>query len=192
MKEEDGSDSIAVPLADEKHWDELVIIIAVVCTSHPDVVAIHLSWKACLFMWLLGIEKKERICVYVCFSYLDSRICLHVILLLVPSSSFSKHDTCDFITFVHQWFLVIIIISGTETESIPLELQSFRLKGEHFSGDKVVEKNLVSISFLYWAPHSTFRSWGTPFSRNPSFFESYCYAGKLEEKKSILLSFLAN
>jgi diphosphomevalonate decarboxylase len=27
---EDGSDSVAVQLADEKHWDDLVIIIAVV------------------------------------------------------------------------------------------------------------------------------------------------------------------
>jgi len=149
VKEEDGSDSIAVPLVDEKHWDEIVIIIAVVCTSHPDVIAIHFFWKACLFMSLLGIEKEERICVYVCFSYPDSRICLHVILLLVPSSSFSKHDTCHCITFVHQWFSVIIIISGTETESIPLELLPFKLKGEHFSGNKVVEKNLVSVSFLY-------------------------------------------
>lgn len=31
MKDEDGSDSLAVQLVDEKHWDELVIIIAVVC-----------------------------------------------------------------------------------------------------------------------------------------------------------------
>lgn len=30
LKEENGSDSIAVPLVDEKHWDELVILIAVV------------------------------------------------------------------------------------------------------------------------------------------------------------------
>lgn len=30
LKEENGSDSIAVQLADEKHWDDLVIIIAVV------------------------------------------------------------------------------------------------------------------------------------------------------------------
>lgn len=32
FQDEKGSDSIAVQLADEKHWDELVIIIAVVCT----------------------------------------------------------------------------------------------------------------------------------------------------------------
>lgn len=31
MKDENGSDSLAVQLVDEKHWDELVIIIAVVC-----------------------------------------------------------------------------------------------------------------------------------------------------------------
>ena len=35
LKEKDGSDSLAVQLADEKHWDDLVIIIAVVCSfSH--------------------------------------------------------------------------------------------------------------------------------------------------------------
>lgn len=84
MKEEDGSDSIAVPLVDEKHWDELVIIIAVVCTSHPDVIAIPFFSKACLFMSLLVIEKEERICVYVCFSYPDSKICLHVIVFTSP------------------------------------------------------------------------------------------------------------
>lgn len=32
LKEENGSDSIAAQLVDEKHWDELVILIAVVCT----------------------------------------------------------------------------------------------------------------------------------------------------------------
>lgn len=31
FKEENGSDSLAVQLVDEKHWDDLVIIIAVVC-----------------------------------------------------------------------------------------------------------------------------------------------------------------
>ncbi|KAH0685042.1 hypothetical protein KY289_022794 [Solanum tuberosum] len=35
-KEENGSDSIAVPLVDEKHWDELVIIIAVVCSRQKE------------------------------------------------------------------------------------------------------------------------------------------------------------
>ncbi|KAF3653721.1 Diphosphomevalonate decarboxylase [Capsicum annuum] len=35
-KEEDGSDSIAVPLVDEKHWDELVIIIAVVSSRQKE------------------------------------------------------------------------------------------------------------------------------------------------------------
>lgn len=30
-KDEKGTDSVAVQLTDEKHWDELVIIIAVVC-----------------------------------------------------------------------------------------------------------------------------------------------------------------
>lgn len=35
LKEKDGSDSLAIQLADEKHWDDLVIIIAVVCSfSH--------------------------------------------------------------------------------------------------------------------------------------------------------------
>lgn len=32
VKEKDGSDSLAIQLADEKHWDDLVIIIAVVCS----------------------------------------------------------------------------------------------------------------------------------------------------------------
>ncbi|CAN4114406.1 unnamed protein product [Withania somnifera] len=35
-KEENGSDSIAVPLVDEKHWDELVIIIAVVSSRQKE------------------------------------------------------------------------------------------------------------------------------------------------------------
>ncbi|KAI6669300.1 hypothetical protein NL676_004185 [Syzygium grande] len=35
-KEENGSDSIAVQLADEKHWDELVIIIAVVSSRQKE------------------------------------------------------------------------------------------------------------------------------------------------------------
>lgn len=35
-KEENGSDSTAVPLVDEKHWDELVIIIAVVCSRQKE------------------------------------------------------------------------------------------------------------------------------------------------------------
>ncbi|WMV23330.1 hypothetical protein MTR67_016715 [Solanum verrucosum] len=35
-KEQNGSDSIAVPLVDEKHWDELVIIIAVVCSRQKE------------------------------------------------------------------------------------------------------------------------------------------------------------
>ncbi|MCD7460025.1 Diphosphomevalonate decarboxylase 2 [Datura stramonium] len=35
-KEENGSDSIAVPLVDEKHWDELVIIISVVCSRQKE------------------------------------------------------------------------------------------------------------------------------------------------------------
>ncbi|XP_015169865.1 diphosphomevalonate decarboxylase-like [Solanum tuberosum] len=35
-KEENGSDSIAVPLVDERHWDELVIIIAVVCSRQKE------------------------------------------------------------------------------------------------------------------------------------------------------------
>ncbi|CAK9149219.1 unnamed protein product [Ilex paraguariensis] len=35
-KEEDGSDSIAVQLADEKHWDELVIVIAVVSSRQKE------------------------------------------------------------------------------------------------------------------------------------------------------------
>ncbi|KAL1343094.1 hypothetical protein HN51_029534 [Arachis hypogaea] len=35
-KEEDGSDSLAVQLADEKHWDDLVIIIAVVSSRQKE------------------------------------------------------------------------------------------------------------------------------------------------------------
>ncbi|KAL3718872.1 hypothetical protein ACJRO7_003907 [Eucalyptus globulus] len=35
-KEENGSDSLAVQLADEKHWDELVIIIAVVSSRQKE------------------------------------------------------------------------------------------------------------------------------------------------------------
>ena len=31
LQKDDGSDSIAVQLADEAHWKDLVIIIAVVC-----------------------------------------------------------------------------------------------------------------------------------------------------------------
>jgi len=31
MQKDDGSDSIAVLLADEAHWKDLVIIIAVIC-----------------------------------------------------------------------------------------------------------------------------------------------------------------
>lgn len=31
LQKDDGSDSIAVQLADETHWNDLVIIIAVVC-----------------------------------------------------------------------------------------------------------------------------------------------------------------
>ena len=31
IQKDDGSDSIAVQLADEAHWKDLVIIIAVVC-----------------------------------------------------------------------------------------------------------------------------------------------------------------
>nr|AGT17596.1 mevalonate diphosphate decarboxylase [Picrorhiza kurrooa] len=36
LKEENGSDSIAVQLADEKHWDDLVIIIAVVSSRQKE------------------------------------------------------------------------------------------------------------------------------------------------------------
>lgn len=32
VKDENGSDSLAVQLVEEEHWNELVIIIAVVCT----------------------------------------------------------------------------------------------------------------------------------------------------------------
>lgn len=32
VKDENGSDSLAVQLVDEEHWNELVIIIAVVCS----------------------------------------------------------------------------------------------------------------------------------------------------------------
>ncbi|XP_050879335.1 diphosphomevalonate decarboxylase MVD2, peroxisomal-like [Lathyrus oleraceus] len=35
-KEENGSDSLAVQLADEKHWDELVIVIAVVSSRQKE------------------------------------------------------------------------------------------------------------------------------------------------------------
>ncbi|MED6133433.1 Diphosphomevalonate decarboxylase 2 [Stylosanthes scabra] len=35
-KEEDGSDSLAVQLADEKHWDDLVIVIAVVSSRQKE------------------------------------------------------------------------------------------------------------------------------------------------------------
>ncbi|KAF5729409.1 putative diphosphomevalonate decarboxylase [Tripterygium wilfordii] len=35
-KDEDGSDSVAVQLADEKHWDDLVIIIAVVSSRQKE------------------------------------------------------------------------------------------------------------------------------------------------------------
>ncbi|WJX18437.1 diphosphomevalonate decarboxylase [Trifolium repens] len=35
-KEENGSDSLAVQLADEKHWDDLVIIIAVVSSRQKE------------------------------------------------------------------------------------------------------------------------------------------------------------
>lgn len=34
LQNNDGSDSIAVQLADEAHWNDLVIIIAVVCDVH--------------------------------------------------------------------------------------------------------------------------------------------------------------
>lgn len=46
VKEKDGSDSLATQLADEKHWDDLVIIIAVVC-SFP-----------LTFLFLLFADKK--------------------------------------------------------------------------------------------------------------------------------------
>lgn len=36
-KEEDGSDSIAIQLFDEKHWDDLVIIIAVVSSQQKEI-----------------------------------------------------------------------------------------------------------------------------------------------------------
>ncbi|KAF5742515.1 putative diphosphomevalonate decarboxylase [Tripterygium wilfordii] len=35
-KDEDGSDSVAVQLVDEKHWDDLVIVIAVVCSRQKE------------------------------------------------------------------------------------------------------------------------------------------------------------
>jgi hypothetical protein len=35
LQKDDGSDSLAMQLADETHWNDLVIIIAVVCDLYP-------------------------------------------------------------------------------------------------------------------------------------------------------------
>jgi hypothetical protein len=44
MQKDDGSDSIAVQLADEAHWKDLVIIIAVVCVYLIYIPVFHMTY----------------------------------------------------------------------------------------------------------------------------------------------------
>jgi hypothetical protein len=61
LQKDDGSDSMAVQLADETHWNDLVIIIAVVCdlcyTPHDILLHVLLLtiWLSCLYMYFLSI-----------------------------------------------------------------------------------------------------------------------------------------
>jgi Sec-independent protein secretion pathway component TatC len=61
LQKDDGSDSMAVQLADETHWNDLVIIIAVVCdlcyTPHDFLLHVLLLtiWLSCLYMYFLSI-----------------------------------------------------------------------------------------------------------------------------------------
>lgn len=52
FKDDKGTDSLAVQLADEKHWDELVIIIAVVCTFFSVILLtfVHCILLSCLIV----------------------------------------------------------------------------------------------------------------------------------------------
>lgn len=63
MKDETGSDSLAVQLVDEKHWDELVIIIAVVCNY-------FLRISYCLNYYIRLSKKTEKIIISVLLLFL--------------------------------------------------------------------------------------------------------------------------
>lgn len=56
-KDENGSDSVAVQLADEKHWDDLVIIIAVVGIYF--YISVHYL-SITIGSWLLDFSQSEK------------------------------------------------------------------------------------------------------------------------------------
>lgn len=58
-KEENGSDSIAVQLADEKHWDDLVIVIAVVSARQKETSSTSGMQDSCKTSMLIQHRAKE-------------------------------------------------------------------------------------------------------------------------------------
>nr|AFM77982.1 mevalonate diphosphate decarboxylase [Eleutherococcus senticosus] len=58
-KEENGSDSIAIQLADEKHWDDLVIVIAVVSARQKETSSTIGMQDSCKTSMLIQHRAKE-------------------------------------------------------------------------------------------------------------------------------------
>ncbi|KAH7848211.1 hypothetical protein Vadar_001936 [Vaccinium darrowii] len=78
-KNEDGSDSVAVQLADEKHWDDLVIVIAVVSSRQKETSSTTGMRETVETSMLIQHRAK------VCFGQLNSQF--HLIIYVIGDKS---------------------------------------------------------------------------------------------------------
>ncbi|KAG5557006.1 hypothetical protein RHGRI_007307 [Rhododendron griersonianum] len=110
-KNDDGSDSVAVQLADEKHWDDLVIIIAVVSSRQKETSSTTGMRETVETSKLIQHRAKVFLCPLTCL--------IHLNISPYRINRVTNKDNRRLVSELHLIFLILILA----------RVQSFRIIG---------------------------------------------------------------